>query len=457
MDLEFSPVALEDYAKDRGLDFEPQRKIRAVTPLLLSGDGDDERSAAAGELPGGVAGFVAHHRTAAGGSSGRELTVVVSRVPESLGFVRALSCRSRKVEVVRSYAKLEHLGRWREVKLESSRFNQLYELEMLEGQRESWVRQLFSPVFIDRLASEAAAGFCFELNEGHLCVAEPGHLDDPAELDRLCEAAADVAGRIRQESLEDVGSGEEYAGERAYEAKLREQVAKVSWPHPPQTAQEAARAYASRSGIGLKGYGKAFAWGAGIGGVGVAAALLAPGLDDETGVILAIVAGLIGLLVFILVMSNEAGTRASRLGVEAFAIEFARGHDFRLEDRYAFHARNAQLPLPGRANHVMRGHLPSGLPCTLAFCDDAAEMFSHGQRIAIMTDRPLASDVVVAELEGRESKVAERLEGDLPEGVKAELHGATLVAWRPVLGNLTRRATDVEAFIDHVDGIAAAR
>jgi hypothetical protein len=450
-------MSLAAYAKDRGLEYEPDREIRAVTPLLLGGGGTHERPAAAGELPGGITGFVSHHHTAAGGSSEGELTVVVSRVPESLGFVRALSCRSRKVEVVRSYAKLEHLGRWREVRLESTRFNQLYELEMLEGQREAWVRQLFSPVFIDRLASEAAAGFCFELNEGHLCVAEPGHIEAPAELDRLCQAAADVASRIRQESLEDVGSGEEYAGERAYEAKLREQVARVSWPTPPGTAQEAARAYASRSGIGLKAYAKAFAWGAGIGAVGAAVALLAPGFDDQTTVILAIVAGLIGVLTFILVMSNEAGTRASRLGVEAFAIEFARSHDFELEDRYAFHARNARLPLPGRAQHAMRGHLPSGVRCTLAFCDDAAEMFSHGQRIAFMTDRPLASDVIVAELDGRAPKVAERLEGDLPEGVEAELHGSTLVAWRPVTGNLTRRLTDVEAFIERVDGIVASR
>ncbi|HEX6116713.1 MAG TPA: hypothetical protein VFY99_06395 [Solirubrobacterales bacterium] len=447
---------LEDYAKERGLAHEVERELRAVTPLLLSDGKGSTRDVAEGRLPGGLEGFVAHHRYASSGSGGRELTVVVSRVPESLGFVRALSCRSREVEVARSYAKLEFLGRWRELTLESTRFNELYELEVLEGQREAWVRQLFSPAFIDRLASEAADGFCFELNEGHLCVAVPKHLSEPADLDALCAAAADVAARIRQESLEDVGSGEEYAGERAYEAKLREQVAKVAWPAPPQTARQAARSYANRWGLGVKTYARALAWGTGIGAIGAGVALVVPGLDSSTSTILAIVAGLIGLLAFILVIMAAAGSSAARLGVEAFAVEFARSHGFELEDRYEFHARLAQVPLPGRAQHAMRGTLPSGIPATLAFCDDAAEMFSHGQRIAYMANRPLASDVIVAELGPTRPDAGDGLGAGVPEGLEAELHGDTLVVWRPVPGNLDRKLTDVEAFIATADALVAA-
>ncbi len=136
---------LEDYAHERGLAFEADREVRAVTPLLLSGGGGGTRNVAEGELPGGIRGFVAHHLFDSAGSAERELTVVVSRVQESLAFVRALSCRSRAVKVVRSYAKLEFLGSWRELRLESELFNDLYALEVLEGQREAWIRQLFSP------------------------------------------------------------------------------------------------------------------------------------------------------------------------------------------------------------------------------------------------------------------------------------------------------------------------
>jgi hypothetical protein len=447
---------LERYAKERGLAYESKREIRAVTPLLLS-SGMSERAAAAGELPGGIDGFVSHHRTAAGGSRGRELTVVVSRVPESLGFVRAMSCRSKRIEVVRSYENLEYLGRWRRLQLESARFNQLYELEVLEGQREAWVRQLFSPVFIDRLASEAADGFCFELNEGHLCVAEPKHITEPAELDRLCEAAADVATRIRQESLEDVGSaGEEYAGDRAHEAKIRRKVASVHFATPPQTPREAAKRFSNRWDIGWKAYGRALAWGLGIGGIGAAVALLVPGIDDSTAKILAAVAVLVGLLAFVLVVMSAAGTQAVRLAVEAFALEFAKSHGYEMEDRYEFHARYAQVPLPGRAQHVMRGTLPSGQPATLAFCDDVAEMFSHGQRIARTTGRMLATDVIVADLDSTRPGVGDGLSAEVPEGVEAQLHGNTLVVWRPVLANFERRVPDIEAFIANADAVVVA-
>ena len=450
---------LEAYASARGLDYVADHAIRPVTPLLLSGGGKSDRPAAEGELPGGLEGFVAHHRTAAGGSAGRELTVVVSRVPESLGFVRAMSCRSRKVEVVRSYTNLEYLGRWRRLQLESTRFNELYELDVLEGQREAWVRQLFSPIFIDRLASEAADGFCFELNEGHLCVAEPATLTEPADIDRLCEAAADVAKRIRQESLEDVGTpGEEYAGERAHEAKIRKQVASVKFATPPQTPREAARRYSNRWGLGVKAYAKALAWGVGIGGAGAAVALLAPGIDSSTAVILAAVAGLVGLLAFILVLMSAAGQAAARLGLEAFVIEFARSHGYELEDRYEFHARLAQVPLPGRAQHAMSGELPGGVPHTLAFCDDVAEMFSHGQRIARTTGRALASDVVVIELLGTRPGLADDVAaGRVPEGLEAHVHESTLVIWRPVRANFDRSVPDLDAFIATVDGFVQGR
>jgi len=112
------------------------------------------------------------------------------------------------------------------------------------------------------------------------------------------------------------------------------------------------------------------------------------------------------------------------------------------------------VPLPGRAQHAMRGQLPTGLPCTLAFCDDTAEMFSRGQRIAYTSERPLASDVVVAELHGTRPGLEDDVEaGRLPEGLEAQVHEGMLVVWRSVMGNLDRRGSDVDAFVAKADGL----
>jgi hypothetical protein len=452
---------IERYAAERGLQFEAERPVRAVTPLLLSGSGGAvlgpvaaQRPAAVGTLPGGVDGFVAHHVFDTATSASRELTVVVSKVPASLGFVRAMSCRSRNVKVVRSYRDLDHLGKWRQLELESAKFNQLYELEVLEGQREAWVRQLFSPSFIDRLASEAADGFCFELNEGHLTVAEPGLLSEPAELDRLCEAAADVAARIRTESMEDVETrGEEYAGDREFHEQLRRQVEKVDWRTPPDSPRAAARAYQNSTGIGIKPYLRGLAWGIAVGGGGAAIALLVPGFDTSTSVIIAAIAILVGLLVAVLVVSAAAGPRALRLGLEAFMIEFARSHGYELQDRYEFHARNPDLPVPGRAHHAMRGRLPSGQDFTLAFCDDTAEMFSHGQQVYAVGGRALSNDVVITQV-GRDREGIERRIAELPDGLRGEIHDGTLLVIRPRGGNMDRDIAGLEKFIADADRVA---
>ena len=83
-------------------------------------------------------------------------------------------------------------------------------------------------------------------------------------------------------------------------------------------------------------------------------------------------------------------------------------------------------------------------------------MFSQGRQIAYMSDRPLASDVIVAELASTRLGAADGLTAEVPDGIEAELHGNTLVVWRAVMGNLDRKATDVDAFIAKADGVVSA-
>ena len=70
------------------------------------------------------------------------------------------------------------------------------------GQDPGFVRELFSPALIAWLEREPPPGFSFELNEGNLSIGMPGQLAE-ADLARLCDLGAEVAGRIRAEIEEE--------------------------------------------------------------------------------------------------------------------------------------------------------------------------------------------------------------------------------------------------------------
>lgn len=432
---------LSVYAEDHGLTA-TGKPLRAVTPLLEGGGG--ESSGFEGELAGGLRGTLAHH----GG-----LTAVVGFIPETTGYVRALSCRSRDVSVDRSYRKLEHIGGWKEQKLESSHFNDAFSLEVIEAQRQGWVFQVFSPAFIAWLADRAPEGISFELNEGHLCVAAPRRIDDPAELDALCEAAQHVASRLSEEAHEE-SVAEAYAGDRELEERLRKQMGKVDWKQPPASVQASIGAYASEFGAGIVGWLKALLAFVILAGGGAAAAVFIPlGIVGRASA-LAVGVG-IGFVLFVALRQAAANRRATRVGLEAWVHEYARANGYELEDRRRFHAAHRGLPLPGVAQHAMRGTiaLPGGrqLPCELAFCADDAQMFSRGEQIAYTLEdgQPLASDVLVVELPG---------DGDLPEdaselargekdGAGSSQLGRELAVWEPLAGSLLRSTDSVNGFL----------
>ena len=54
----------------------------------------------------------------------------------------------------------------------------------------NWLRQLFSPTFVDFLAEGSPEGFAFEVENGTLCVNVNRYRGKAAELDELCAAAA---------------------------------------------------------------------------------------------------------------------------------------------------------------------------------------------------------------------------------------------------------------------------
>lgn len=447
---------MREFARERGLTHREAGKLRDVTPLLLGGD--DARDVIEGVLPGGLKGTLALHSPDMAGSRRGEFTVVVGTVPESAGIVRAFSCRSRDVEVIPAYKKLEQLGKWREISLESAEFDRAYALEVLDAQRDAWMLQLFSPAFIAWLTANAPQGLCFEVNSGHLCVAVPRALARAEELDELCAAAAHVAARLREESLEEEES-EAYEGDRELERKLREKASELSWPSPPESVRHAISAYAVRMQRRPAVLLKSFALALPVGAMAAVITLLLP-LDIVGGAIGFAVSAALTLGTLTIARAVLAQRAAMRIGLEAFVVEYARSNGLTLEDRRRFHVRHADLSLPGVAQHVMSGPVgPHGLQATLAFCADDAHMLSRGQGMAYTLEdgRPLASDVLVVELPGGGEEAPGTAEDAAAghDNLFVSQAGRSIAVWRPFPGALLRTRQGADEFLAQAAQVAA--
>ena len=175
---------------DTVADFSPG----AVTPLLTKGAA--LRPAARGELAPGVTGTIARFAYGAGFT----YQVVFAEIGESQGFVPRLQCerKGRITDNVHYGFELRTSRLW----TESEVLNERYRVTVSPFQDDNWLRQLFTPTFIDYLAHTPPADFSFELAYGSLlCSLEE---DDPSAdgLRALWDASATVATRIREESTE---------------------------------------------------------------------------------------------------------------------------------------------------------------------------------------------------------------------------------------------------------------
>jgi len=188
-----------DFAAAHGLESLPSYPAGPLTPLLVeSGDGGIA-PAARGRLGGevdGVVGQLAYTR-----NKTFRFSVALADVPASTAFVPRLFCIRRG----RHTRDDEFYGfEARESKLwtESIALNERYTVSTSPYQDPNWLRQLFSPAFVDWLASKAPASFSFELAYGALLGSVEDGDPDAAALAALCEATARVAERIAAESGE---------------------------------------------------------------------------------------------------------------------------------------------------------------------------------------------------------------------------------------------------------------
>jgi hypothetical protein len=200
----------EHYAAVRQMHVEEgKRRLDPATPLLRKGDDRYAERLLEGPLGERVEGLLAlytYEEETTDSKGNRQTsyyryTVGIVEVRESVTFVPELICQ-RKFGL-RALEKLEDAFRSKErVKLESGVLDERYEIFVGKGQNANWLRQLFSPTFIVWLTESAPEKLAFELDSGMLCCYVKGHRKRAEELDAIRAAAAAVATRLREESLE---------------------------------------------------------------------------------------------------------------------------------------------------------------------------------------------------------------------------------------------------------------
>ena len=198
------------YGEQRNLVVYGKGRVPPATPLLRRGDDRYAERALEGLLGDGVDGTLAlypYEEESTDGKGNRQTnyyryTIGLAQVPECASLVPELYCQ-RKFGL-RALEKLEDAFRRSKerVELESEALDERYEIFAGNERDANWLRQLFSPSFIVWLTDSAPDKFAFELVDGTLCCYVSGHRKSAAELDEVRAAAAAVATRLREESLE---------------------------------------------------------------------------------------------------------------------------------------------------------------------------------------------------------------------------------------------------------------
>jgi hypothetical protein len=200
----------DSLSRSLGLVYLGTRSLPALTPLL--GAGDRQRydhvmcSDVNGDLGNGAS-MLAHytyeirheHRDENGNYKGtwepHRFTVLVTDLEPGMTYFRGIYLRRKR-------GLLEILGHdWlrgrdlMKIELESSAFNEVYDLRIVADQGPLAVRELFSPTLIDWLARHPLAP-SLEYRAGTLVVYLPGHVEDGGKLTWFYESSKELAKRL---------------------------------------------------------------------------------------------------------------------------------------------------------------------------------------------------------------------------------------------------------------------
>lgn len=337
-----------------------------------------------GKLPGGEDGSLCHltytHRSNDHTRTVRR-TAAVLRVPESIGFAPYLA--GGGIESIR-------LGT-RNVKLDGGG-----SIRADEGVDEAWLTELLSPAFAEWLA-RSPDDFHWELANGVLCASREGHLTGEVELSRLCEDAAHIAERVREESVEEVESGgaRRSAAKRKRDAEAvmaERMLAGTTFETPPKDVASAAPQFRHHLSRHPSTYVVALfmtlAWMLGINIIGGGIFGLLLNLPNPGRAVLIFELSLFAIVGY-LCLRHQINSMAARLARDGFWREYARGRELRAEDPGVFAATHAKAELPGSPERVLAGNL-GGVQGALVVTGTGLK---RGDVIAIVAgpDGPVAS------------------------------------------------------------------
>ena len=398
-------AALERWARDRGLSYEPHEVVLppasdrlmqkfghpGAHAKVMGGDGGKgfgsehdrpgrfSENLCTGVLPGGLEGTLGHHAYVQDhGDADHELwgamgfTAVVIDALESLRVTRWLVGDVPREE---SRFEVDLVG-----EAPYGPMTQTADLTPSLADRYTWrlpirerpedAARAFSPGLVNALAA-APAGTRVTVQSGWV-VTELWHYRwDPAELDGLCRTGCAVANAMREAAaaLPELESGVGLPDPEANRVQrwIDEMVAQVDWPSPPDSVAAAAEAYAGHAERSAYARERGFRVGRAV-FVAIFVFFVIPwgviGYVVE-GLLVGILAALAALLLatgLTRIKSSQAKGKVSKehayaWGLEAFAREYAHSRGLWPEDVQEFRKRFSP-PLHGGPQFVMRGRLP---------------------------------------------------------------------------------------------------
>jgi hypothetical protein len=184
--------------------------LETTTPLLHAGDRRFWRHELMGPLgDSGLTARLAQYRydVKRENDKGNEtweqfrFTICLIELHEAMALFKGLYVRERRGLISRFEHDWLRGRRLSEVELESSAFNETYELQVAPEQDHSRLRELFDPKTIVWLAEHPLRPH-LELRAGFLVVYVPGYLEDLGRIVWLLEAAERIAERVVEETGE---------------------------------------------------------------------------------------------------------------------------------------------------------------------------------------------------------------------------------------------------------------
>jgi len=399
---------LEAFAEEHRLTYRSGGSLPPHGHLLTRGG--QVEGLVEGTLPGGVEGTLAYYTytyetTDSEGHSTthtRRFAIVVTSVPQSIGFMPSLGFHGAESEMSGIGAGLEQMV---QVDLDGHAGLKGSRCYRYEGASETWTRRLFSPALIDWLArSEAELGF--ELADGVLTTGRRRIGGDL--LVGLCEEAAHLTEAIAAESDEDsntgVAAGDAAKDPDANDPRMEEALRAIA-VDPPESIGAAERVFrrhlarSPRTLIRALSYATAITLLLNIPGAAIPILLAAAG---SWGALAAIEGGLIAIFAFF-VFRKDLRASGRKYAAEAFWRNYAERRGMKLEEPLRFAATHADAKLPFRPDRVLTGPLPGGGEGSFCIYGDGSK---RADRVAVVAGPagPVAESELEAEPQGLTTK-----------------------------------------------------